>query len=273
MVKLITVATHKEGYMNWLELSCQRYSTPLTVLGFGEKWQGFAWRFNLVLDYLKKLDSNELVCFIDAYDVLLLRPLEEIEKYYNKIIDLTNKKIIIAHDISITPIVSVLSHLIFGKCKNTSINAGTYIGKRNDIIVMLEEITLICKPSDDDQLLITQYINSNPHIFYIDSDNLLFLTINHPAKDILDNKDIHINNNILEYMGNKPFFVHGNGNAILNNLIKKLNYDISEKNINNLSFSYIKNIIIKAKYYIFMIIKKIYFEIILLITIILFLYI
>lgn len=269
-VKLITVATHLDGYMPWLKMSCERYSTPLIVLGYNEKWQGYAWKFKLMLDYLKKLDSNDLVCFIDAYDVLLLRPLDEIEEYYNKIVSLTNKKIIIAEDISISNFVRFSTYLIFDKCKNTLINSGTYIGKRDDIIIVLENIMNNFKSSDNDQVIITKYIVDNPEMFYIDCEKLLFLTINHPMQDILDNKDIHINNNNLEYFGNKPFFIHGNANTLLDKVIQKLNYEISDKDINKNFFINFKNFMVKAKYYILILIQKYIIYIILFITLVLY---
>ena len=49
-----------------------------------------------MIDFLKNIDCNELVCFVDAYDVILLRSLNNIENYYINIIKMTNKKIIIS---------------------------------------------------------------------------------------------------------------------------------------------------------------------------------
>ena len=99
MVKLITVATHYEGYLKWLEASCKRYNVNLIKLGWGEKWKDFAWRFDLVLNYLEiiiKQDPYELIIFIDGYDVLLLKSLDDIEQVFNQITKYTNKKIIIS---------------------------------------------------------------------------------------------------------------------------------------------------------------------------------
>ena len=269
-VKLVTVATHTEGYLPWLKLSCERHNTDLTILGFGEKWQGYAWKLNLMLNYIKTLEENILVCFIDAYDVLLLRPLDEIVEYYNKIVSLTNKKIIIADDVSVSNITKFFSYVIFGKCKNTIINSGTYIGMRDDIIDVLNFLTLRFKPSDNDQIILSDYIKANPNDFYIDCDNLLFLTINHPGKDILDVKDIIISDNNLSYMGNKPFFIHGNGNTKMENMIRKLNYEIDSIMMTKVNNNSITTLCSKALYYIKIILNKIYFEIILIVCLIMY---
>ena len=44
-MKFVTVATHNDGYLKWLKESCKRYSANLVILGFGEKWQGYNWKF------------------------------------------------------------------------------------------------------------------------------------------------------------------------------------------------------------------------------------
>ena len=98
MVKLITVATHYDGYLKWLEAGCKRYNVNLIKLGWGQEWKGFVWKFELLLNYLTDIIAQnpyELIIFIDGYDVLLLRPLNDIEELFNKIITITHKKIIV----------------------------------------------------------------------------------------------------------------------------------------------------------------------------------
>lgn len=57
-------------------MSCERHQLPLTVLGQGQRWQGFRWKLQLVRDALQ-VDVNQgrgddLVAFVDAYDVIIL---------------------------------------------------------------------------------------------------------------------------------------------------------------------------------------------------------
>jgi hypothetical protein len=35
MVKLVTVATHVDGYLPWLEKSCKQFNIKLIKLGYG----------------------------------------------------------------------------------------------------------------------------------------------------------------------------------------------------------------------------------------------
>ena len=54
-MKLVTVATHAERYFPYLKLSVEKYKYELVVLGWGEEWKGFVWRFHLLKDYLNSL--------------------------------------------------------------------------------------------------------------------------------------------------------------------------------------------------------------------------
>jgi len=246
MVKLITVATHTEGYLPWLEKSCKRFNIELIKLGFGQKWLGFSWRIKLIIDYLKDINPNELIIFIDAYDVIMLRPLDDIEEYFNDIVKMTNKKIIMSEDKNINKFSDLLAKSYFGTCKDLRICAGSYLGKASDILKILNRLEF--NDNDDDQILFTTYFNKYPEEIYIDTDNIFFLTRSNKLDDLLKDKNIKIKNNKLTYMGSKPFFIHGNDNSYMHNIILKLGYKISNSKINDIICKY-KKIVNKKNYY------------------------
>lgn len=271
MVKLITVATHTDGYLPWLEKSCERYNVNLVKLGFGQKWLGFSWRFKLIIDYLENINPNELVVFIDAYDVLLLRPLDNIEEYYNYIIKMTGKKIIVSKDKNINSFIDFLSKIYFGTCNSFRICAGSYMGKAKDILDFLNKINKNINDDDDDQQLFTKYFKNNLNEIYIDTDNIFFLVRCHLLKDILEYKNIKIKNRKLTYLNSKPFFIHGNSNTLMHNLILKLGYKISNEEIKNTILKNKNNYENKLKkYYLNQCIKKFKYYIIFIIFIIIF---
>jgi len=271
MVKLVSVATHSDGYLPWLLKSCERYNVKLDILGWNQKWQGFVWRFSLMINYLKSLDPNELVCFIDAYDVILLRPLNEIEEYYNDIVKLTGKKIIIGTENAHNAYIKRMSEFIFDKCKNIQINAGTYLGRAKDLLDVLNNMNDKNKPSDDDQVVYTDYCNKHPDVFYIDHDKIFFLTVEDTFNDVMQNFDIKIENQTVKYMESRPFFIHGNGNTILDSLIEKLGYKITAEDKNKVNGSHSKIIVNKVKYYVKHLINT-YYDYIILICILIFIY-
>lgn len=254
MVKLITVATHSDGYLPWLEKSCKRFNIELIKLGYGQKWLGFSWRFKLINEYLKLINPDELIIFIDAYDVIMLRPLDHIEEYYNNIVKMTNKKIIMSEDKSINRFVDTIAKVYFGTCKDTRICAGSYLGRASHILELISRLTF--NDVDDDQVLFTSYFNKYPEDIYIDTDNNFFLTRAELLDDVLKDKNIKINNNKLTYMNSKPFFIHGSSNSYMHNLILKLGYKISNKEINNIIDKYKQNVYNKRIYYCKLIINK-----------------
>ena len=138
-------------------------------------------------EYLNTLDDNEIVCFIDAYDVILLRPLEELEQSYLKLYQENKKEIIIGHDKLLTLTSKFIIPLLFGQCMNKQINSGSYIGYNKYLKLVLKEIIntscldildnkielkdincININVKADDQKLITEYCINNYNKFYID---------------------------------------------------------------------------------------------------------
>ena len=235
MVRLVTVATHSQGYFPWLVESCKRYKTELKVLGWGQKWQGFTWRFGLMIDYLKSLDPNEIVCFIDAYDVILLRPLDDIVSDFNNVIKLSNKKIIMSQEIIDSGYSDTFNQVYFGKCKNNFICAGTYMGKASDILDVLTNAYKNQKDNNDDQVILTKYCTVHPDVFYIDTDSNFFVVIGPHSVDITKNKNITFTKDrSISYLNSRPFFFHGPGNRRMDDLIRDLNYNITDNDIDNI---------------------------------------
>ena len=62
--EIITVATHKEGKFD--ELINNKYE-KITVLGMGEKWRGLKMKFELIYDYIKNMDDNKIIIFLDGF--------------------------------------------------------------------------------------------------------------------------------------------------------------------------------------------------------------
>jgi hypothetical protein len=186
-MKLVTVATESQGYFPVLLESCERLgyrmanqhhhqsvmssSSELVILGWGEKWRGYAWRMKLVIDYLDSLmvsgggaggssshgsSGDEVVCFIDAYDVVMLQPPSVLEQRFRA----TGKEIVVALDRNPIPAAELLSRFKFGTCGSTRINGGTYVGYASSIRRMLAEICSEYDCSDrkvNDQAILTRY--------------------------------------------------------------------------------------------------------------------
>jgi len=219
---IVTVATQSEFYFPYLVESCKKHGKKLEVLGFGEKWKGYNWKFKLMIDYLKKLSENDIVCFVDGYDVICVRNLNELVPEFLKIKEDTNCSVVIGHDKRYT-IAHYPSLLFFGSCVGQDLNSGTYIGYVKDLLLILTDSYNIDPLNNrDDQFLITQYCKKYPSKFHVDETSKLFLALGYPFQEL----DYYVKiNKYVEYNGERPFFIHGAGGGYLNNILTKLDYN------------------------------------------------
>ena len=227
---LITVATDKKLYMDFLIESIKRNNGELIILGLGEKWKGFNWRNKLVLDFINTLDNNDVVCFIDGYDVVCIRDLNQLIDTFNDIKQREKCKMIVGYENQLNIFNWLMAQMIFGNCNGKSLNAGTYISSVIDLKEIIQNI-LANNTSDDsdDQILLTNYCNANPSDIYIDNKVELFLALVDSSKEL--NYDNYVVNNQIIYNSQKPFFIHAPGGTCMDNLIKKIGYDVNEGKI------------------------------------------
>jgi len=224
---IVTVATESKYYFPYLVESCRRYGKELEILGFGQKWKGFNWRFKLMIEYLETLPSNDIVCVVDGYDVICTRNLNELKNMFLKVRNEKKCKIIVGYDnINHTHYVNKFTiKMYFGTCNNISLNAGTYIGYVKDLLEIINQIlNENSNDSADDQKLLTNLCNTNSELFNIDSNNDIFLTIVHPLHEIDDIIEINKYGEI-SYNGVFPFFLHGPGSTYFDNVLKKIGYN------------------------------------------------
>ena len=122
-------------------------------------------------------------------------------------------------------IVSTISEqpFAFGKCKDQSLNAGTYIGYVKDLLHILKTI-YDANPDDtyDDQVLLTQHCTRNEREFYIDTKTEFFSVWYYPLHNI--DHLIKIENNVVYVNDSKPFFIHASSGTYLDNIIIQVGY-------------------------------------------------
>ena len=245
---VVTVATHSKYYLPYLIESCKKYGDiKLDIVGLGEKWQGYNWKFVKTLEYLRTLPPDDIACFVDGYDVICTRNLHELLPVFLKIKRENNCKIIVAHDIH--PFyIDPGAYAVFGTCKSKFINSGTYIGVVKDLLEILQNIYNINPDNNvNDQIVMTQYCDKNVNDFYIDTKNEIFLTIIHnifKSSDMSTYVDFQGEN--IVYKGNLPFFYHANGNGVLDNVIRKLGMKLDH---NRIKEEMQKTLINKTLYY------------------------
>ena len=235
---VITVSTDNKYYFDYLQTTCKKNGKNLISLGYGEKWKGFNWKFKLILNYAKKLKPDDIICFVDGYDVISVRNLEQLPIIFKQLQKENNCKIIVGYDnLKYTNMINkILVYFKFGKCNNIQLNSGTYIGYVKDIIYVLSKLLeLNYHDNADDQVLLTKYCNSNINDVYVDIDNKLFLTIDAPFQEA--SKFLDFKNGSVFYNNQQPFFIHGPGKTYLNDIIVKLNYDKPSDTLKNIKYN------------------------------------
>lgn len=229
---IVTVATESKYYFPYLVESCKRNGKELEVIGYGEKWEGFNWRFLKMMDYLKNIPSDDIVCFVDGYDVVCCKKLNHLMNDFLEIKKKTGCKIIVGCDNETQ--LPFFSYIIFGSCNHHFINAGTYIGYASDVLEVITKMyNLNPINSEDDQLLMTKYCQKNEKEIYIDAENKLFLSICSPLQELDNYVEIDKESGVLQYKSGEPYFIHANGFGYLDNVISKLGYTIKNDDIKN----------------------------------------
>jgi hypothetical protein len=248
---LVTYATHNSGYLNALKESSKLNGYELIILGENKKWEGFTQKFFDILLFLKTKSMNEIICFVDGFDVLTLGTKDE---FINKFNSFNTDKVIFSASKD-----NFILQLIFGKINSNDSNfeynrlcTGAYVGYCNKIIELFENICEIhkLKVDDDDQKNISVcYVNCknclqldyNNSLFYcVESSNGIFEYINlffkkQPYME-LNNNFYFIENNRLVLKKNnvKPIFIQGNGNLNMDILTERLN--LPPKNTDNRNY-------------------------------------
>jgi hypothetical protein len=252
-MKIVTVATSPDGYYKWLKTSCNRYYTELVTLGMNEKWLGYNWKLLKMKEYIDTLDDNEIVMFVDAYDVILLDDPRNLEEKFIK----SDKKIIVGCEENEN---KSLGHILFDKCDNKPLNSGTYIGYVKYLRKMLKDIIIKNKdPSLDDQKLMIKYCKQNKNI-HVDCEQEYFLV---KVMPLLEDVDVDMEKN-------KSYVLHAPRNTRMEKIIRKLNYSITKEEEDELTLFHYNSLQRKAKYY--LILARYFILMLVIIAMIVFLY-
>jgi len=220
-IKFVCVATEMKLYLPYLK----QLIPDLVILGLNTKWDGFFTKYKLFNEYLSNLNDDDIVCFLDAYDVL---PTKKINTLYEKFVSTIQKypdtKMILAYEKFNNVFLECAAEVCFGSVNGIRINSGTYIGYVKNIKNILKSmIDKYNTNTSDDQTALTQYANNFPQHIYIDINKEFFFV----CCDSL--QQINITNN------NKSCFIHANGNGLMDEFLKT-EHNIIVNNVNKIKY-------------------------------------
>ena len=178
-IYIVTVATKPGGYLKWLEESCIRNGTKLIVLGMGSEWKGYVTKPLLVSEFLKTIPDDDIVCVIDAYDVLMVQHIDKLKEKFLEKTKNSNYKMICAKDVEQDAVIKYISEKRFNvKEGNLPICAGTYISYVKFLKEAYDWMLEYSKKNNekDDQYLLNNYYGIKKDEIYIDNYSKLFKT-------------------------------------------------------------------------------------------------
>lgn len=272
--KIVTVATHEDGYLPALRILCKKSKIPLHILGYNQKWKGWNWRTQILIDFFEKCDISDIVMVIDGFDVLVLSNTEEIIKKFKKF----KCNILFAcshvnvgqpyHTFFYKNVGFNLVKNYFKSKKKYILNAGSFMGYSKHILQLYYQIQKKQKETgiNDDQVLLNN-LNLNFLKYKIDFHSKVFWIWENSSLN--DYFSIFIRNHTLEHNDyihyidgrivfdknkNKPCVVHGINNRVLDNLCYKNNIILTQDHIKNISQGDVKNILYYSKIFILVII-------------------
>lgn len=179
-IHLLTIATDTSK-LTYLEKSADNYYTYFTNIGRGIEWNGGdmsgsggGQKINLMRNQLQFYNDNDIVLFVDGYDVFLVGHLEEIK---NRFIGF-GCNILFAAEVNCWPDESLAPMFDFNtQTRYKYLNSGCYIGYVKDLKRLMPDEIL---DSSDDQLYFQQkYLENknNPIDDYkieLDVENYIF---------------------------------------------------------------------------------------------------
>jgi hypothetical protein len=238
MIHYVCIATQSKLYFPYLK----KLIPDLVVLGMGMKWSGFIMKYELLVDYLKTLNDDDIICVIDAYDVLPTKYIVDLEKQFIKFSKKNpNVKMIVGYDKPDNYVIDKLGDYIFETHNNCRLNAGQYIGYVKNIKKIIENI--MNETFKDDQIEITKYANKHQEQVFIDTERIFFLVKTNILQQVLlsnyKSSFIHANSN-----GLLEDFLMEHHNIFINSKIRMNNFIINFKDLThkiNMYFNYILN--------------------------------
>lgn len=205
MFYIITYATHSERYFDIL-----KNYPDIIILGWNTKWNGFYDKANAVIDFCKSKNPDDIVCFIDGFDSIILTSPDKLLERYRSL----NKELIFSKEANHFNVMhKYLLDKVFSRCQNVTINSGMYIGTCRSIIDFWNNI----KPNEDDQVYTNRICKIKD--IHVDKDYKLFYNYSSPDKIVFKNNELYISEN--EY---PTYVISAPGNQSINHILSEIGY-------------------------------------------------
>lgn len=241
MIHYVCVATESKLYLPYLKLAIPE----LVILGMNQPWEGYITKFKLFGSYLQTIPNDDIVCFIDSWDVI---PTKKINYLENQFIEFSNNnpkvKMIVGHDNhKDLPFHKQINKIFFINEKKDRLNAGQFIGYVKNVKPVIEYIleknkNLSKNKKYSDSTELTNYAKLFPGELFSDDKNIFFKIVTTPLMQVK-----------IKEINYTYSFVHANANGRLEDLIEnEYNIIISKQNRKENFYIHVNSLWKKIKY-------------------------
>ncbi len=203
---LCTCASHHVKNLDQLLHSCNEQGIELDIVGMGKPFS-FGMCLREFKTYLEALPEDDIVLFIDAYDVLILADAETLlEKFHKMQVPYTFSAETNCHPF---PHVANIHPETASRFKY--LNSGSYMGYVAALKQIFEEISPIPDETDDQGLLMVYFLY-HPEQMILDTDCELFIPLVSLDRDDLK---LDLQQKTVDCLVTKtrPSVIHGNGSS------------------------------------------------------------
>jgi hypothetical protein len=247
-MKVLTIATKNEGYFDLLIQTAEKFGYTVKVLGWGMPWKGLAWKLELYISELEKIDASEPIVCADGYDVIVVGSSVEMKTKFLRM----NGPIVFSGQRYFPNqkfIQSLADKLMSNSKKKTLGNteglvdysrpcSGLFAGYAGKLLLLFRELISIEKKEKigNDQILLNIYYLQNPASIGIDIHCDLFQNLWRTESGLygkfsIDNKmseieifkrgnEYRIKN---KYFQTEPCFLHAPFNLDMGSVLAQLN--------------------------------------------------
>lgn len=205
-----TVASHETETLKSLITSCKHNNISLDILGLRQPYYGNGSKLLYVEGYLEQFDDDEIVMFVDGYDVLIVSDKKVILQEFLSM----NIPFLISVERCCWPINPASHQLPQSLTPFRFINTGSYIGYVGHLKKWLLSFEFISKEKDDQFQVFHHYLESseNKKFYFFDYDCRIFLPL-YGVPDDWIRLDCAQRSIYLAPTHSTPHVVHANGHS------------------------------------------------------------
>ena len=130
--EIVTYANKSQGMFE--DLVNNKFGVPVTVLGWGRKWNGYSDKSKGLLEYMKTKNDEDIIVFVDGFDTKINKSPENVLELFKE----CHCRVLLSKDPE--NFSDIGRSLIFGQCTDKSMaNAGMYMGYVKELTMMLQD--------------------------------------------------------------------------------------------------------------------------------------